>query len=83
MCFYLWLFSVFIKKSYKIKEIDWNGKWIVKEEKQTGAISQKSIAAAILRDIDSFWFRFVDWKTHLIDYFGEYHQMVEMVEKAN
>jgi len=58
--FYMWLFSVLIKKNYK------------KHEKQTGAISQKNIAWLILNDLNmTFLIKLIKYRRNLFDYFQE------------
>jgi len=56
--FYLWLFSVLIKKNYK------------KGEKQTTAISQKNICYLILSDLNSLhWIKLFNHKKNFTEYF--------------
>ena len=56
--FYLWVISVFMKRSYK------DG------EKQTGAISQKNIACLVLSDLDSlYWIKLFNRDKNFNDYF--------------
>lgn len=71
MCFYLWLALTFSKRSYK------------KSKRQTGAVSQKNIACALLKDLNHPFYSWVNWMQHLKDYFGEKHLMLEMIKKAN
>ena len=56
--FYLWVISVFMKRSYK------DG------EKQTGAISQKNIACLVLSDLGSLcWIKLFNRDKNFNDYF--------------
>jgi len=56
--FYLWVISVFMKRSCK------DG------EKQTGAISQKNIACLVLSDLDSlYWIKLFNRDKNFNDYF--------------
>ena len=58
--FYLWVISVFMKRSYK------DG------EKQTGAISQKNIAWCILSDLGSlYWIKLFNRDKNFNDYFKD------------
>lgn len=78
--FYLWIISVLLKLNYK-KEKQLDGS--KKLTKQTTVISQKNIAWAILKKLNSkYWIRLINYKKNMNDYFEfEDHPILEEINE--